>query len=408
MKSVLTLLVILLLFYINLYSTPPQVVLGNEIFLKDLLPEIKNKKLGLVINHTSLLPNGTPLLQALLERRALVRAIFSPEHGYSGLEEGGIQIKNSSRHNINIYSLYGQNKKPTPAQMKEIDVFIYDIQDVGTRFYTYITTLKYVIMAASEAHLPVYVLDRPNPIGGEIIEGPRLQVKFKSFIGAFPIPVRHGLTCGELSLMMKGEGWVSPEIDLRVVKMENWKRKYFWEDTQLNWIPTSPNMPSPETACAYPGTGLLGGIILNQGLGTPEPFLRWGAPWMEPYKIEKALPKAALRGITLEKITYTPIPIPGKTLQPPYKNQPCRGFKIHILQKNAFFSLRFTLALIKVLKELYPEKIYQSSQSLTLMFGNDLLAKYLQGTITYPALLDSISRDESQFREQRHPYLLYK
>ena len=128
---------------------------------------------------------------------------------------------------------------------------------------------------------------------------------------------------------------------------------------------------------------------------------------MEPDKIEQALPKAALQGITLENITYTPIPIPGKILQPPYKNQLCRGFRIHILQKSEFFSLRFTLALIKILKEMYPEKIYQSSRSLTLMFGNDLLEKYLKGTITYPALLESISRDENNFREQRRPYLLY-
>jgi uncharacterized protein YbbC (DUF1343 family) len=190
--------------------------------------------------------------------------------------------------------------------------------------------------------------------------------------------------------------------------MRNWERKYFWEDTQLNWIPTSPNMPSPEAAIAYPGTGLLGGIILNQGLGTSEPFLRWGAPWLEQDEVEQALPNTALQGITLEKISYTPLPLPGKTMEPPYKNQLCHGYRIHILQNQEFFSLRFTLELIKVLKERYPDKIYQNSQSLTLMFGNDLLAKYLEGKITYPALLESINRDENKFREQRRPYLLYK
>jgi len=208
-----------------------RVELGNEIFVKNFSSELQGKSLGLVINHTSVLPPGRPLFQALLEKGQKIQAIFSPEHGFSGTVEAGIEVKNNQLKDIMIYSLYEKNKKPTPEQIRGIDAFVYDIQDVGTRFYTYITTLKYVLEAAAEAQIPVYVLDRPNPAGGDIIEGPLLRPEYESFIGALPIPVRYGLTPGELAMMMKGEGWVPREFDLHVISMKNWRRSYFWEDT---------------------------------------------------------------------------------------------------------------------------------------------------------------------------------
>jgi uncharacterized protein YbbC (DUF1343 family) len=337
-----------------------------------------------------------------------IKAIFSPEHGYSGKIEGGNKVKDNRLNNIKIYSLYGKTRRPTPEQMREIDAFIYDIQDVGTRFYTYITTLKYVLEAAAKAKIPVAVLDRPNPAGGIIIEGPLLQPEFESFIGSIPVPIRYGLTIGELAFMMKGQGWVPTDVKLHIIKMKNWKRNYFWEDTGLTWIPTSPNIPSPEAAVIYPGTSLLGGIILNQGLGTSNPFLQFGSPWMDPDLIIRKLPSRASQGIKFEAIDYTPRPIPGKILDPPYKNQICHGIRVRITQKNKFYPLRFTLALIKVLKENYPDKIFKESNSLSLMFGNGLLAKYLKDDISYPELLASIKKDEDLFRKIRYKYLLYK
>ena len=383
-------------------------ILGNETFCCDLPETLLDKRLGLVINHTSLLPDGTPLLAACLKKGMQIKAIFSPEHGYSGNIEGGNKVKDNRLNDIKIFSLYGKTRRPTPEQMREIDAFIYDIQDVGTRFYTYITTLKYVLEAAAKAKMPVYVLDRPNPAGGIIIEGPLLQPEFESYIGSIPVPVRYGLTIGELALMMKGQGWVPTDVKLHVIKMKNWKRNYFWEDTGLTWIPTSPNIPSPETAVIYPGTGLLGGIILNQGLGTPDPFLQFGSPWMDPALIIRKLPSRASQGVKFEIIDYTPRPIPGKTLDPPYKNQICHGISVRITQKNKFYPLRFTLALIKLLKENYPDKIFKESNSLSLMFGNSLLAEYLRGETSYKKLLASIKKDEDLFRKIRHKYLLYE
>jgi len=392
----------------NVAAAPPyQVIPGDQVFLDSFTEELKDKRLGLVINHTAVLPNGSPLAEALLEKGIKLQAIFSPEHGFKGIREGGTNVADDRWNSVKIFSLYGSTRRPTNEQLQEIDAFVFDIQDVGTRFYTYITTLKYILEAAAPAGLPVYVLDRPNPSGGDIVEGPILRAEFESYIGALPIPVRYGLTVGELALMMKGEGWVPPEVDLHVIKMEGWKRHMFWENTGLTWIPTSPNIPTARTALVYPGTGLLGGIILNQGLGTQEPFLLLGSPWMSPPKVQQSLPKEAQRGLKLEILEYTPRAIPGKTSAPPYKDRLCQGLRIHITDSSRLYVVHFTLALIHTLKNLYPDKIYQESQSLSLMFGTGELTRYLRGELSYAQLLDDMHEDEELFRERRKPYLLY-
>lgn len=392
----------------NVNSKQGRVRLGNEVFLENFPSELRAKRLGLVINQTSRLPRGLLTVEALQEEGHSIQAIFSPEHGFLGNLEGGIEVKDNRFKDIEIFSLYGKTKKPTSEQCRGIDVFIYDIQDVGTRFYTYITTLKYVLEAAAENHRSVYVLDRPNPAGGLIIEGPLLQPEFKSFIGALPIPVRYGLTAGELALMMKGEGWIDQKVDLRVIRMKNWKRNEFWNDTHLPWIPPSPNMPTAETALAFPGTGLLGGLNLNQGLGTSHPFLQFGAPWLEARNFIQSLDRGKEFGIAMKAATYKPRSIAGKVLHPAYENKLCQGIRIHIKRKEKFLSLRFTLALIKILKERHPQNITLHSQPLSRMFGNDLLVRYLKGKITYQELLNHMEKDENLFRKQRRKYLLYE
>jgi uncharacterized protein YbbC (DUF1343 family) len=279
--SILFGLIALACLYILVFrQSHPQkrVVLGNEIFIFRHLSEIKNKRLGLVVNHTSKLPNGVHVVDALIEKGAQVTSLFSTEHGFLGDQEAGQIIDDSRYRGISIYSLHGNFKKPTSQQTKDIDAFVYDIQDVGARFYTYITTMKYILERAAQENIPVYILDRPNPTSGQIIEGPLLDMKLESFTAPCPIPIRYSLTCGELALMMKGEDWIPNSVDIRVIKMKGWKRKFFWEDTGLSWIQTSPNIPRSETTLAYPGISLLGGIGLNHGLGTLNPFLQFGAP----------------------------------------------------------------------------------------------------------------------------------
>ncbi|MBS3819587.1 DUF1343 domain-containing protein [bacterium] len=392
----------------NFSLSQNRVILGNERFVNEFPDSLKKARLGLVVNHTSSLPQGPSLLQALLEKDLPVAAVFSPEHGFRGLQEAGERIKNSRIQEIPVYSLYGETKKPTPQQMETVDALVYDIQDVGTRFYTYITTLKYTLEAAAEAQKPVYVLDRPNPAGGTLVEGPLLHPEYRSFIGACPIPIRYGLTCGELAQMMKGEGWVPESLALHVIPMENWKREYFWEDTGLPWIPTSPNIPTPDTALIYPGTGLLGGLTLNQGLGTSHPFLQFGAPWLNPNKVMEKLDGGKKYGIQLTPLNYTPRSLPGKTLHPPYENRTCRGIRVHIREKEKFRSLHFTLHLIKTLKENHPQKIRLHEKNLNLLFGSNRLSEYIKGTITFNKFLKEIKKEEKEFQNLRQKYFLYE
>jgi uncharacterized protein YbbC (DUF1343 family) len=391
----------------HLYTAQERTKLGNEIFIQTLLPQFDQKKLGLVCNQTSVLPIGKPLVDALIEKGITIEAVFTPEHGFRGKWEAGAEVQDSLWEKIKIFSLYGRTKRPTQEQTQSIDAFIYDIQDVGTRFYTYITTLKYVMEAAAHSGKAVYVLDRPNPAGGHILEGPILDSKYESFRGALPIPVRYGLTAGELALMMKGEGWVPSQVELHVVRMTNWNRRFFWKDTGLHWIPTSPNIPFPETAIIFPGTGLLGAFTINQGLGTSNPFVQFGAPWLDTQKIIHKLEGGRSYGVKLEPVIYTPRSLPGKTLHPPYENRQCQGINVRIIQKDRFFSLHFTLALIKAIKETHPDQIRLHAESLNQMFGNDLLERYITGKMLYEDLLKEMGKDEKAFFQMRQKYLLY-
>jgi uncharacterized protein YbbC (DUF1343 family) len=411
-KSPLCIFLCLVLSTGFLYPETPSpdklVKLGNEIFLNKLSSSLKGKSLGLVLNHTSVLPNGQSLLHALQEDGHKIQVIFSPEHGFSGKVEAGKEVKNSQFKDIPIYSLYGETRKPTAEQIQDIDAIIFDIQDVGARFYTYISTLKYVLEAAAQSQIPVYILDRPNPVGGEIIEGPLLQPEFESFIGAVPIPIRYGMTLGELALMMKGEAWVPESFELHVIRMNNWKRSYFWKDTGLLWNPTSPNMPSPETAIIYPGASFFGAVQINQGGGTLLPFLQFGAPWLNPSSILDILGEGEEYGVHLEAVKYTPRSLPGKLMHPIYENRDCHGLRVVISQEEKFLSVRFALAIIRILKEEHPDKLPFNTLNLNRMYGNELFSRYLEGYISYEQLLAQMEEDEEIFRQKRKKYLLYE
>jgi uncharacterized protein YbbC (DUF1343 family) len=212
---------------------------------------------------------------------------------------------------------------------------------------------------------------------------------------------------GELALMMKGEGWVPPQVELHVVRMTQWERRFFWEDTGLQWIPTSPNIPFAETAIIYPGTGLLGAFTINPGLGTQNPFLQFGAPWLNTQAIVQKLGGGTRYGVELEPMVYTPESIPGKTLHPPYENRKCQGINVRISQKNRFYSLHFTLDLIRAIREIHPENIRLYPESLNQMFGNDLLTGYIKGTQSFDDLLAEMEKDERAFLQKRQKYLLY-
>jgi len=205
---------------------------------------------------------------------------------------------------------------------------------------------------------------------------------------------------------MKGEGWVPEKAEIRAVKMKNWKRNFFWEETGFAWIPSSPNMPTPETAIIYPGTALFGAVTLNRGEGTPSPFLQFGAPWLDNTSIIKKVDGKNF-GIELEAADYTPCSIPGKALNPLYVNKVCRGIRVSIHKKEKFLSLRFGLEIIKAIKEQLPNKAFPESRYLDQMFGTDLLSRYIKGKASYEEVLAQMEKDEKAFEEKRQKYFLY-
>ena len=257
---------------------------GLDVLIEDHPNYLRGRSIGLVTNHTGITKNNEKNYELFQTNSAIsLKRIFAPEHGFYGEASAGAKVDYDGENTSGpeIISLYGKTRKPTKEMLDGIDLIIYDIQDVGARFYTYISTLGLVMEAAGEYGIDVMVLDRPNPIGGEIIEGAILDTAFKSFVGYYPIPIRYALTVGELSQMAIQEGWLtSSPPNLTIVKMDGWERKMFYDDTNLPWVPPSPNIPDLETAIIYPGMCLYEATNVSEGRGTNNPFKQIGAPWM--------------------------------------------------------------------------------------------------------------------------------
>jgi len=242
-------------------------------------------------------------------------ALYSPEHGIRGVEEAGAQIQSGtdSRTGLPLYSLYGETLRPTPEMLEGIEVLLFDMQDVGARFYTYVSTMALAMDAAGEAGIPFVVLDRPNPVRGDVLQGTVLDPAFATFVGKYPVPMRHGMTAGELARMYVGEFGV--ESDLHVVPAEGWSRSMTYHETGLPWVPPSPNMPSPESALAYPGTCLFEGTPLSVGRGTERAFQWVGAPWLDGEMLAAALNAYGIEDVRFEAVSFTPFD-PGDSKYP--------------------------------------------------------------------------------------------
>ena len=278
-----------------------------------------------------------------------VKALLAPQHGLFGETQDNMIEWEDFRDpstGLPVYSLYGKSRKPLPYMLEGIDGIVVDLQDVGSRYYTYIWTLYLVMESALENGKFVVVLDRPNPIGGLEIEGPVLKEAYSSFVGLKPLPVRHGMTIGEIALLFKGE--YLRDINLFVLKMENWSRNYFWEDTGLEWVNPSPNMPSEKTALLYPGMCLLEATNISEGRGTTRPFEIIGAPFINPYELVEALENYSLEGVYFRPLYF--IPTFNK-----FAGEKCGGLQIHIRDKKALKPFKIGVVIIKVIKELYPD-----------------------------------------------------
>lgn len=307
--------------------------MGAEVLVESNFAILDGKNVGVVTNHSAMV--GDEHLVDLLHAAENVNlvALFGPEHGIRGDDVGHITDAVDEKTGLPAYSLYGDIRQPTAEMMEGIDILVFDIQDIGPRFYTYISTMGLTMQTAAQHGIPYVVLDRPNPLGGRLVEGFMLDREYESFAGFFDIPVTHGLTVGEVALMAKAEGMVEgiENLDLHVIKMEGWDRDKLWSDYPgLGWIKPSPNIPDFETALIYPGACFFEGITPNEGRGTQEPFILLGAPWIDADALAADMNARNLPGLRFEAATYTPVPLQGMTRNPKFNGQEIYGIR-HVI-----------------------------------------------------------------------------
>ena len=363
---------------------------GIDVLLEKKLHFIQSRKIALVTNHSGIDRNGTPNYIRLMEiKNVELKVIFSPEHGLFGEAADGEIINYNEIKNIpKVISLYGGTKKPTAEMLSGINLIIYDIQDIGARFYTYISTLGLVMEAAAELNIPVLVLDRPNPIRADIIEGPTLDLKYRSFIGPYPIPIRYGNTIAELAEKIVKNGWISPIPQLEIIKMEGWNPNLWFDQTKLIWIPPSPNIPDLETAIIYPGMCLLEGTNISEGRGTPKPFKWIGAPWINGKKLSQALNNFHLPGVVFVPKQFTPVTIPGKAEKPKFENKQCYGIELWVTDRNIYKSIDTGVLTLFSIFNMYPDKIKIRENGLNRLWGSNTLYEKLNRGATTVELLD--------------------
>ncbi len=383
----------------------------DRFFSEGYTEQLKGKRVALVVNHTSVdasLKKTEELFNEHAGSYQLV-ALFTPEHGLEGSHYAEEHIAHKKAlDNIPVYSLHGEVRRPTAEMLKGIDCIIYDLQDIGVRSYTYASTLFYIMEEAAKHNILVLVLDRPNPIGGQIIDGPMLEEKFRSFIGYLNIPYCHGMTIGELARYFNAEYHVN--CRLTVVSMQGWKRAMTFEETGLAWIPTSPNIPEPDTPLFYATTGILGSLcVVNTGVGFTLPYKIVGAPWIDAKRLSTRLNQQKIPGVHF--VPYHFRPFYGSL-----KGQDCHGIKIVITDRSRFRPLTIQYMLIGMIKALYPkifkEKMHNLNPQARDLFckanGNEKMWEWLQQE-DYVAwkFIGYQLKERQAFAVRRQPYLLY-
>ncbi|MBN1996501.1 DUF1343 domain-containing protein [candidate division KSB1 bacterium] len=377
---------------------------GIDVLLQDISP-LRGCRVGLVTNPTGITSDFTSSVDAL-HSHAEIRlvALFGPEHGVRGDETAGkkIDFTVDGKTGLPVYSLYGATKKPTPEMLKNIDVLVFDMQDIGSRAYTYLYTMAYVLEAAKENDLPVYVLDRPNPLGGNLLDGPVLEPAFKSFIGRFPIPYVYGMTIGELAVLFNTEFGIGAQ--LTVIPMSGWQRNMTFEDTGLTWVPTSPHIPHAATAFLCACTGGIGELqVLNEGVGYTLPFELIGAPWIDAETLADELNVHKISGVFFRPVHYKPYYFG-------YQNQSLAGVHIHILNTGLVKPVEVQISLLCALKKLYPEHVLFSTERTSMFdkaMGTDRIRLMVEKGASAEEIIASWQKELAAFDIVRKQYLLY-
>lgn len=384
-----------------------RVKLGVDRFFEQDMKGLKNSKIGLLTNQTGANSNFLSTIKLFNDHPEVrLTALYAPEHGLLANGKEGERFSHSVHRStkLPIYSLYGETKKPSDQMMEDVDVIVFDIQDIGARYYTYIYSMAHMMQACARTGKKMIVLDRPNPIGGTVVEGNLIDKDYTSFVGLYPIPNRHGMTVGELALFFNEK--FNIHCDLEIVEMEGWKRSYFHGDTELPWIPPSPNTTTQDMMLLYPGTCLIEGTNLSEGRGTTQPFEIIGAPFIDGEMLQDKVNALGLENVYARSIAFTP------TYQK-YKDEYCEGIQLHLTNRASFQPVKTVISILMLINELYPKQFcflkYGNLKRpmFDLLAGNDLLRKgILEGNIEKYELQSEV--DTKRFKQQRQKYLLYR
>src|ERR1700674_471208 len=375
-----------------------RVMVGLYVLESERFAPLRGKHIGVITNHTGLDAQGRTTIDALTHAPGIqVVALFTPEHGLGGTKDENVSSTKDPVSGLPVYSLYSETRRPTDEMLAGIDALVFDVQDAGVGFYTYTTTMAYCMEEAAKRKIAFFVLDRPNPLGGEIVEGPMLDPDKTSFVGYFSLPVRYGLTIGELAQLFNEENHI--QCDLHVVAMKNWHRNYFFDSTGIKWIPPSPNLRTTKGSILYPGIEILQNAGVSVGRGTQTPFEEFGPPWLSGDDVAVALNERHLSGVHFVAQPF--IPIGG-----PNSGQRCGGVAIRITDRFTARSMRTGLEIAAILQKLYPKEF--DSEKLLLLTGNSDTIQQLHSGATPEKIVASWSASLTAFDQIRRKYFLYK
>lgn len=380
---------------------------GLDVLVNQRMGLVRGRRVGLVTNAAAVTRRFDHTLGVLLKTGTEVRALFAPEHGLDAAGADASPIDDGvERHTrLPIYSLYGKHKGPTPDMLSDIDVILFDMQDVGVRFYTFTTTLFHVLNAAATNRRAVIVLDRPNPLNGVMVEGPLVDKGLESFISRLPVPIRHGLTVGELARYLVDLFHL--DLELTVIEMQGWKRAMWFDETELPWVPISPGMPHLSTATVYPGTCLIEGTNLSEGRGTPLPFEILGAPWVDSYRLAQSLNENNLPGVRFRPHAFSPC-------DSKHAGSKCGGIQVHVTERNSYKPVETGVHLLAACLSHNPERFEFLSTSwegtpphLDLLMGTEKVRQGLLAGVPVRDICAEWDSTEFAYVQKVRPFLLY-
>jgi uncharacterized protein YbbC (DUF1343 family) len=371
---------------------------GLDVLEVQKFAPLRGKRVGLITNHTGVDSQERSTVQLLAHASGVqLVALFSPEHGIAGHADDNVPSSKDASTGLPIYSLYGDHNRPTEEMLNGIDALVFDVQDAGVRFYTYTTTMGYCMEEAAKKGIQFYVLDRPNPIAGDIVEGPVLDADKTAFVAYFPLPVRYGLTIGELAQLFNTENHIN--VELHVIAMKGWHRNYFFESTGLRWIPPSPNLRTLKGSILYPGLEILQNAGVSVGRGTEAPFEEFGAPWINGEEVAAELNAKNLPGLRFANQRF--IPVGGL-----YAGQRCGGVGIKVTDGAAVRAMRMGLEIAEILQKKYPAN-FETAKTV-LLLGNDETVSQLQAGTPPAQIISAWAKDLLAYDQMRRKYFLYQ